>query len=187
MKNKQIIVAVTGASGSIYAKHLIASLLEYRDQLDALALVFSDTAREIWQHELDLPFPEDSLVKTYDPKNFLAPFASGSSQFGTMIICPCSMGMLGRVASGVSDDLIARAADVMLKEQRRLILVPRETPFNLIHLQNMEKLTLSGAIVCPAIPSFYSLPASVEALVQTVVDRILDLAGLEINTRRWGE
>ena len=100
---------------------------------------------------------------------------------------PCSMGTLGRIAGGISDDLITRAADVMLKERRQLILVPREMPYHLIHIRNMETITLAGGIICPATPSFYSQPTTIEALVNTVVDRVLDLANLSINTYRWGQ
>jgi 4-hydroxy-3-polyprenylbenzoate decarboxylase len=103
-----------------------------------------------------------------------------------MIIAPCSMGTLGRIASGVSNDLITRAADVVLKERRRLICMIRDTPYNLVHIRNMETVTLAGGIICPATPSFYSKPASIEAVAATVTDRILDLAGLDIKTFRWG-
>ena len=119
--------------------------------------------------------------------DFNAPFASGSSSYRTMVIVPCSMGTLGRIAGGYSTDLITRAADVMLKERRRLILVPRDTPFSLIHINNMKTVTEAGGIVCPASPSFYSNPRSFEDLAATVVDRVIDLAGLEQNTFRWGE
>ena len=117
----------------------------------------------------------------------MAPFASGSARFQTMIICPCSMGMLGRIAAGISDDLITRAADVILKERRRLILVPRDTPLSLIHLKNMVAVTEAGGIITPACPSFYSKPADFESLAATVVDRVLDLAGLELPTFRWND
>ena len=107
--------------------------------------------------------------------------------YDTMIICPASMGTVGRIANGTSDDLIARAADVILKERRRLIIVPRETPYNLIHIKNMKTLTLAGAIICPATPSFYSKPQTIDDLVMTVVDRIIDLAGFDNDTFRWME
>jgi 4-hydroxy-3-polyprenylbenzoate decarboxylase len=122
----------------------------------------------------------------YDPRNFFAPPASGSAGYDTMIICPCTMGTMGRIAAGTADDLMTRSADVMLKERRRLILVPRETPFSLVHIRNMELLTQAGAIICPASPSFYSKPASIEEAVMTVVDRVLHLAGFEIDSYRWG-
>ena len=129
----------------------------------------------------------DTPAKVYDNKTFNAPFASGSSQYDTMIICPASMGTTGRIANGTSDDLIARTADVMLKERRRLIIVPRETPYSLIHINNMKTLTLAGAIICPATPSFYSNPKTIDDLVMTVVDRIIDLAGFDNKSFRWME
>ena len=113
--------------------------------------------------------------------------ASGSAGYTAMIICPCSMGTLGRIASGVSDDLMTRAADVVLKEKQKLILVPREAPYNLIHLNNMKLLTEAGAVICPASPSFYSKPATINDVVMTVVDRALTLAGLELETSHWGD
>jgi 4-hydroxy-3-polyprenylbenzoate decarboxylase len=118
--------------------------------------------------------------------DFHAPFASGSGQFNTMIIIPCSMGTLGRIATGVSNDLITRAADVVLKERRKLICVVRDTPYNLIHIRNMETVTLAGGIICPATPSFYSVPKTIEEVAATVVDRVLDLAGINVKTFRWG-
>ena len=117
----------------------------------------------------------------------MAPFASGSAKYGVMVVVPCSMGMIGRIANGVSNDLTTRAADVILKERRKLILVPRETPYNLIHLRNMEKITQAGGIIAPASPSLYSKPSSIEAFCLTVVDRIIDLMGLHNQTYRWGE
>jgi flavin prenyltransferase len=124
--------------------------------------------------------------KVFDNKDFFAPFASGSSQYDSMIICPCSMGTLGRIAHGYADDLISRAADVMLKENKKLILLVREMPYNLVHIENFRLLALSGAIICPASPSFYSKPQSVEALVDTVIDKLLLLAGFDIKTFKWG-
>ena len=117
----------------------------------------------------------------------MAPFASGSGQYDIMIIVPCSMGTLGRIAGGISNDLITRAADVILKERRKLIAVVRDTPYNLIHIRNMETVTLAGGIICPATPSFYSKPTTLEDVAATVVDRVIDLAGLTINTYRWGK
>ena len=123
----------------------------------------------------------------YEQNDFNAPFASGSGQYNTMIIIPCSMGTVGRIASGISNDLITRAADVVLKEKRRLICVLRDTPYNLIHIRNMETVTLAGGIICPATPSFYSKPTTIEEVASTVVDRVLDLAGIDIKTYRWGK
>jgi len=185
MGKKKIVVAVTGASGAIYAKLILKKLKQIEEQLKEVSVVFSKNAPEIWEHELG----ETPVIsfKTYERNNFYAPFASGSSCCDVMIICPCSMGTLGRIAHGISDDLITRAADVVLKERRKLILVPREMPFSLIHLENMKLITLAGGIVCPAIPSFYGSPASVEDLAMTVVDRVMDIAGFDVDSKRWGE
>jgi len=184
---RKIVVAVTGASGSVYAKKLLEKLGVLKDAPAEIALVFSDTAKEIWLAETGEKFIATYPAKEYNNSSFYAPFASGSSSFDTMIICPASMGTIGRIANGTSDDLIARSADVMLKERRRLIIVPREAPYSLIHISNMEKLTLAGAVICPASPSFYSLPKTIDDLVMTVVDRIIDLAGFDSNSYRWME
>jgi len=185
LKSRKIILAITGASGSIYAFKLLGRLHEIMAPLEEIAVIFSDTGREIWKSEIGSEFHNEGTAKEYDNTSYLAPFASGSSQYDTMIICPASMGTTGRIANGTSDDLIARTADVMLKERRRLIIVPRETPYNLIHIDNMKKLTLAGAIICPASPSFYSNPKTIDNLVMTVVDRIIDLAGFDNNGFRW--
>ena len=185
MKNK-IVIAVTGASGSIYAKLLLDKLMHLRNQWIELAVVISDNAQKIWQTELGNNSYNDYPVSYYNKFDFNAPFASGSAQFNVMIVVPCSMGTLGRIASGTSDDLITRAADVVLKERRKLILAIRDTPYNLIHIKNMETITLAGGIICPATPSFYSKPSNIEEVAATVVDRIIDLAGLELNSFRWG-
>lgn len=186
MKRK-IVVAVTGASGSVYAKIIFEKLREIKEQLVEVAVVFSTNARDIWEYELKESFDPVFPFRVYEKDDFYAPFASGSSNFDTLIICPCSMGTLGRIANGISDDLITRAADVMLKEQRKLILVPRETPFSLIHIENMKSITLAGGIICPAIPSFYSKPQTIEQAVETVIERILNLAGFNIDSFRWGD
>jgi flavin prenyltransferase len=186
-RNRKIILAITGASGSIYPKLLLRKLRNLKSPPDEISVIFSDTAREIWIAETGGKYIPESTEKEYDNKSFYAPFASGSSTYDTMIICPASMGTTGRTANGTSDDLIARAADVMLKERRRLIIVPREAPYSLIHINNMKTLTLAGAIICPASPSFYSNPESIDDLVMTVVDRIIDLAGFDNNGFRWME
>ena len=185
MKDK-VVVAITGASGAIYAKLLLESLGKLKEQLDDVAVVMSDNAREVWQHELGNNDYEQIPFKTYNKRDFSAPFASGSSRFGAMIICPCSMGTMGRIAGGISDDLITRAADVMLKERRKLILVQRDTPLNLIHINNMKTVTEAGGIICPANPSFYSKPQTPEDIAMTVVNRVIDLAGLQHESYRWG-
>jgi len=184
---RKIIVAVTGASGSIYALRLLEKLTSLRTPPYEIAVVFSDNAREIWKHETGKKYYAKAPAKEYENNSFFVPFASGSSDYDTVIICPASMGVLGRIANGTSDDLISRAADVALKERRKLILVPRETPYNLIHIRNMETLTLAGAIICPATPSFYSKPKTIDDLVMTVVERIISLAGFDAGTYRWME
>lgn len=186
MKRK-IVVAVTGASGSVYAKILLDKLSKFKDQVDEVGVVFSSNALDIWKYELNSEFDLVHPFRVYEKDDFYAPFASGSSKYDTMIICPCSMGTLGRIAGGISDDLITRAADVMLKERRKLIVIPRETPYSLIHIENMKRISQAGAIVCPATPSFYSRPKTIEEVAETVVDRILNLAGLEIDSFEWGK
>ena len=184
---RKIIIAITGASGSVYAKRLIEKLDKSATIPEAVGVVFSKNARDIWAYELKEELNEDSIpYKIYEPHDFYAPFASGSAGYDTMVIIPCSMGTLGRIAAGISDDLITRAADVVLKERGRLIVVPREMPYNLIHLRNMVTLTEAGAIILPATPSFYSLPSTIDELVDTVVNRILDLMLIPNNSFRWG-
>ncbi|HEX6191291.1 MAG TPA: UbiX family flavin prenyltransferase [Chitinophagaceae bacterium] len=183
---KKILVAITGASGSIYAKGLLDKLSQAKAQWSELSVVMTTNAKTVWQTELGDSKYDHYPAKFYDTGDFMAPFASGSGKYDTMILVPCSMGTLGRIASGLSNDLITRAADVILKEKRKLICVVRETPYNLIHIRNMETLTLAGAIICPATPSFYSRPQTLEQVAATVVDRVLDLAGIDISTFRWG-
>ena len=183
----KIVIAITGASGSIYAKVLLDKLLAMPTQWDELSVVLTENAKEVWKTELDNNSYLDYPVKFYTQQDFMAPFASGSGRYNSMIIVPCSMGTLGRIAAGISNDLISRAADVVLKERRKLICVVRDTPYNLVHIRNMETITLAGGIIAPATPSFYSKPITIEQIAATVVDRVLDLAGLEINTYRWGE
>ncbi len=188
----KIVLAITGASGSIYPKLLIQRLLSIPDQWQELAVVMTENAKQVWETELgnadysDYMNSADKNVRFYTTMDFNAPFASGSGRFNTMIIAPCSMGTLGRIAAGVSSDLITRAADVVLKERRKLLCMVRDTPYNLIHIRNMETVTLAGGIICPATPSFYSRPTTIEEVAATVTDRVLDLAGLDISTFRWG-
>jgi len=187
LKKYKIVVSITGASGSIYAKVLLHKLSLLEKQIAAIGVVMSDNAKEVWRHEIGDTSFENGNFKTYSKSDFTAPFASGSAKYDTMIICPCSMGTLARIAGGVSNDLTTRAADVVLKERRKLILVIRDTPLSLIHINNMKIVTEAGGIICPASPSFYSKPDTIEALVSTVIDRVLDLAGFELNTFRWNE
>lgn len=185
MINKKIAIAVTGASGAIYAQVLLNKLAKI-DGLE-LALVMSDNAKDVWKYELENEDFKNLSIKEYSVKDYFAPFASGSSTFEALVICPCSMGTLGRIANGMSDSLITRAADVMLKERRKLICVVRDTPYNLIHIENMQRVTLAGGIICPASPSFYSLPKTFEELAATVVDRVIGLLDIKIDTYRWKE
>jgi 4-hydroxy-3-polyprenylbenzoate decarboxylase len=184
---KKTVIAITGASGSIYAANLLNKLLTAKEQWTELSVVMTENAKEVWKTELANDSWKNYPIKFYGTTDFSAPFASGSGQYDTMIIIPCSMGTLGRIASGISNDLITRAADVILKEKRKLICVVRDTPYNLIHIRNMETVTLAGGIICPATPSFYSQPKTIEAVAATVVDRVLDLAGFDIKTFRWGK
>lgn len=182
-KPHKIVIAVTGASGSIYAQRTLHHLAQREDV--EVGVVLSRNATTVWEQELgvplEIPFP------IYGRDDFFAPFASGSAQYRHMLIVPCSMGTLGRIAHGISDDLITRAADVMLKERRQLICMVRDTPLNAIHLDNMQRITQAGGIILPAAPSFYARPTTIEAVADTVVLRALDLMGLETNAFRWGE
>ncbi len=184
---RKIVVAVGGASGAPYAKRLLDQLATLPSQQVQAHVVFSKAAHQVWLEEIgspprELPFPQ------WDPRDFRAPFASGSAGFEAMVVIPCSMAGLGRIAHGVSEDLIGRAADVMLKERRKLILVARDTPLSLIHLENMTAVTRAGAIVLPAMPSFYGRPRTIEELLDTVVGRVLDQLGLPLRLGpRWGK
>jgi 4-hydroxy-3-polyprenylbenzoate decarboxylase len=183
----KIVLAITGASGAIYANILLQKLQQLGDQIESVGIVMSDNAKDVWKFELGNADYESFPFKIYSKSDFFAPFASGSAKYNTMIICPCSVGTLARIASGISNDLTTRAADVVLKERRKLILVTRDTPLSLIHINNMKTITEAGGIICPASPSFYSKPQNFEELAATVIDRVLDLAGLEQKTFRWGD
>ena len=183
----KIIISITGASGSIYAKVLFDKLQKLSNQIEQIGVIMSDNAKFVWETELGNTDYKKLPYTFYEKQDFMAPFASGSANFKTMIVCPCSMGTLGRISSGISNDLTTRAADVILKERRKLILVARETPLSLIHINNMKTITESGGIICPATPSFYSNPTSFEELASTVVDRVLTLSGFEHNSFSWGE
>jgi 4-hydroxy-3-polyprenylbenzoate decarboxylase len=185
----KLVVAVGGASGSIYARRLLDTLAaQHAADPGALevGLCFSSAGAEVWQHELG-PVP-DYPFRRYGLRDFRAPFASGSAGWDAMVVIPCSTGGLARIAHGISDDLIGRAADVMMKERRKLVLVVRETPLSQLHLENMLAVTRSGAVVLPATPSFYSKPATIDALLDTVLGRVLDQLGLPNTlTPRWGD
>ncbi|MBT3208161.1 MAG: UbiX family flavin prenyltransferase [Bacteroidetes bacterium] len=185
-KKQKIIIGVTGASGSIYAKQLIEKIYVIKNQLAEVNIVFTDNAKLVWNYEIGKEAFTKIPYKIYNINDFFAPFASGSAKFDCMIVCPCSMGTLGKIANCISDNLIVRAADVMLKERRKLILVTRDSPLNLIHINNMKIITEAGGIICPASPSFYSKPQNIEQLINSVVERIIDLVGLENEHYRWG-
>lgn len=185
MDKLKIVLAIGGSSGSVYAYRLMSKLKDIPNI--ELGIVMSDNAVINWELEIGKFERADWPYTFYHKNDYNAPFASGSAKYMSMIVCPCSMGLLGRITQGISDDLTTRAADVILKERRKLILVPRETPYNLIHLRNMTALTEAGAIICPATPSFYSNPKTLEEIVDTVVDRVLDLVGIDVKTYRWGE
>ena len=183
---KKIAVAITGASGSIYAKLLLQKLTALKDQVSELSIVLTDNAKLVWKTELADESYNSFEGRYFSTKDFSAPFASGSAKYDALVVVPCSMGTLGRVAAGVSNDLITRGADVMLKERKKLILLIRDTPYNFIHIKNMETVTLAGGIICPASPSFYSRPQTIEEAAATVVDRAIDLIGLDAGSFRWG-
>lgn len=178
LTTRKIIIAITGASGSLYAHLILAKLREIQQELDEVAVVVSDTAEKVWEYELpDMPLNTHPFVR-YSQGNFFAPIASGSSGFDAMIIIPCSAGTMGRIAAGTAEDLITRAADVILKERKKLVLVIREAPYNRIHLQNMLAITDAGGIICPASPGFYYNPSTIHELCSTIVNRSLSLAGV---------
>ena len=183
---KKIAIAITGASGSIYAKLLLEKLSDLQEQIEELSIVMTDNAKLVWQTEIGNKEYDKYSVRYFSTKDFTAPFASGSAKYDALIIIPCSMGTMGRIASGISNDLISRAADVMLKERKKLICVIRDTPYNLIHIRNMETVTLAGGIICPASPSFYNNPKTIEEAVLTVVNRVIDLVDLNNISFRWG-
>lgn len=189
MKRK-IVIGVTGASGALYAKMLIEKVLQLSEQIAFVGLVFSDTAKGIYMQELGkLAFTElqekDYKVKfeVFENHDFYAPFASGSSVFDTLFIVPCSMATVAKIANGLSIDLIARTADVMLKERRKVILGVRETPYQRIHLQNMLSITDAGGIVAPISPTFYQKTTTLRDIVSHQIDRWLTMAGLVIDNR----
>lgn len=179
----KLVIGISGASGAIYAKTLLDFL---KTTTHVVEITASENALEIGREECEIDYREYGF-KCYGPRDFDAPFASGSAKYDSLAVVPCSMGLLGRIAHGYSDDLLARAADVFFKERRRVILVPRETPLSLIHIENMRLVTQAGAVVIPAIPSFYSKPKTIQEMVDTVIARVLDHMGVENDLRkRWG-
>jgi flavin prenyltransferase len=187
-ERRKIVVGITGASGAPYAKRCLAWLRELAKKGDIeLGVCASPTASEVWALECGGDMREEIGEKLWGARDFKAPFASGSAGWHAMVVVPCSMGTVARIAHGVSDSLLTRAADVMLKERRTLIVVPRETPLSVIHLENLTSLARAGAVVLPAMPSFYSRPDSVPGLVDTVVGRVMDHLGVAAPfVKRWG-
>ena len=183
---KKIVVGITGASGAPYARRLLG-VLKLRDDVE-VAVCVSQTAPEVWALECGGDLREAAGLPVWGVRDYRAPFASGSAGWQAMVVVPCSMGTAARIAHGVSDTLVTRAADVMLKERRTLIVVPRETPLSIVHLDNLSSLARAGALVLPAMPSFYGRPQTLDDAIDTVVGRILDHLGLDHDlVRRWGQ
>jgi 4-hydroxy-3-polyprenylbenzoate decarboxylase len=189
MTKKKIVVGVTGASGAPYAKRLI-DVLSKSEGVE-LATCLSETAPEVWALEIGGDIREwlaSIDVPCFSLRDYKAPFASGSAGWHAMIVAPCSMSAAARIAHGISDNLLTRAADVMLKEKRALVIVPRETPLSVIHLENLTTLARAGATILPAMPSFYGKPETLADAIDTVVSRVLDHAGVtNALAKRWGE
>lgn len=182
----KIIIAVTGASGSVYARLLIQRLNRL-EKVEDIAVIFTVNGKAVMAFEEGTEWlKECEKVRVVDNHDFFSSLASGSGSSHAMVVVPASTGMAARVAGGISNDLVSRACDVMLKERRPLIFVVRETPFSLIHLNNLAALTQAGAVVMPASPSFYSKPETIEDLCKSIVDRILSLLGIEDGQYRWG-
>ena len=160
VKKLKVIIAVTGASGAIYAQLMFKKLEALKDQIEGCGVVFSDCAKDVWKFELGNDSFKKIPFRIYEKDDFFAPFASGSAGYDIMIICPCTMGTMGRIAADTSSDLLTRAADVMLKERKKLILVTRETPLSLIHINNMKTITEAGGIIFPASPSLLTTAPS---------------------------
>jgi flavin prenyltransferase len=185
MKKRKIVVAITGASGAPYARRLLAVLREREDV--ELAVCVSETAPEVWALECEGDLREAVGFPVWGTRDYRAPFASGSAGWQAMVVVPCSMGTVARVAHGISDTLLTRAADVMLKERRTLVVVVRETPLSVVHLDNLTTLAKAGAVILPAMPSFYGKPVTLDDAIDTVIGRVLDQVGLEHSLlRRWG-
>ncbi|MGC8606891.1 MAG: UbiX family flavin prenyltransferase [Vulcanisaeta sp.] len=185
---RKIVVGITGASGVIYGVRFLETVRKYSTNTE-IHLVMSNTAINIIKHEVGLDGESLSRLadRVYGEDELGAPIASGSFKHDGMVIIPCSMKTLASIAHGITDNLISRAADVTLKERRKLILVIRETPLNLVHIKNMELVTLAGAIVMPAAPAFYNKPRTIDDMVNFIVGRVLDLLGIENELyRRWG-
>ena len=183
---RRIVVAVTGASGSLYAR-LLCGRLAASEAVGEIALIVTGNGRRVAAYEDRTDWMDDPRYTLYDDGDLFGAPASGSARYDAMAVVPCSMGMAGRIASGVSDSLASRAADVMLKERRRLVLVTREAPLGTVHLRNMTALSECGAVICPASPSFYSRPGTIEELCGTIVERVAGLLGVEVPRYEGGQ
>lgn len=183
----RLLIGITGASGSIYAKKLLERIANMPDKPEQIAVIFSEAGEKVWQYELGDMFIGTFHFTVYKNDDLFAPPASGSAGFTAMIIIPCSVGTLGRIAAGTAESLITRAADVMLKERRKLILVIREAPLNLVHIRNMETITLAGGIIFPASPGFYYPEKDLDSIINHFVDRLLEAAEIHVSGRyMWG-
>lgn len=181
----RVLVAITGASGAIYARQAVEMLIA-NDSVEAIGIIYSDNAPDVLKAE-GVTMPTSQKIVNIANDDMWSSAASGSSRWNAMIIIPASMGTCGRIAAGISRTLIERAADVMLKERRRLVVVVREAPYSLIHLRNMVTLTEAGAVVIPASPSFYFNPSSIEELCMTITTRAIEMAGISVEHKHWGE
>ena len=181
----KIIVAITGASGAIYARQALEILVAH-PAVERIALILSDHSADVVRAE-GVELPQSERIERFSNDDMWASVASGSARWDAMLIIPSSMGTVGRIAAGISRTLIERAADVMLKERRRVVVVVRESPYSLIHLRNMTTLTEAGAIILPASPSFYFNPSTIEELCLTTTLRALEMAGVDVDHRHWGE
>ena len=181
----RVIVAITAASGAIYARQCLELLLQ-NAEVERIALIYSTHARAVAESE-GVQVPEDSRIEIYENENIWASPASGSARWDAMIVVPATMGTIARIAAGLSQSLIERSADVMLKERRKLVIVAREAPYSLIHLRNMTTLTEAGAIVIPASPSFYFNPTTIEELCMTISTRAVEHLGIRTRQQEWGE
>ena len=187
---RKIVVGITGASGAPYARALLQFLADRQKTVGDIevGVCYSQTAPEVWALECGGDLREQITLPTWSLRDYKAPFASGSAGWHAMVIVPCSMGTCGRIAHGISDTLLTRAADVMIKERRTLVLVPRETPLSVIHLENLTTLARAGATIMPAMPSFYGKPSTIDDLVRSVCARVLDHLGVPQSiSHKWGE
>ena len=185
-KISNIIIGITGASGAIYGYELINQLLKI-DQIKKIPVIFSDNGAKVWEYEQMPKIPKNKKIEVFNNNDFFAAPASGSAQYNAMFITPCSMGTLAAIATGTSSNLIHRAADVTLKERRKLILLVREAPLNLIHIKNMETITLAGGIIFPASPFFYNRHEKLNDIVSDLISRLINISGINLPIKEWGK